>query len=238
MGNVGELDWEEVNVVRAGGNYGWPVEAGGACRTAGCDLSGYTLPVWSYGREITSEVHERANVCVTGGYVYRGNGMPALNGTYIYSDCSSGILWALDYDGVTPATQRVLYETGRFVSSFGEDLNRELYLTRYFEGRIDRIIRADQQKPTQIPSLALEVMGPNPFQSRTELEVRMEQDTYVTVTLYNILGQEVLPVFAGEIPGQSVRSFAIDGALLPAGVYFCRLTTGDQVMTRKLVIVR
>ncbi|MDX1430175.1 MAG: PQQ-dependent sugar dehydrogenase, partial [Rhodothermales bacterium] len=117
-GDVGERDWEEINIVSKGENYGWPLAGGLECRREGCEPAAYVLPVWSYPHTLTSEVSDKINRCVTGGYVYRGSEIPSLSGNYLYSDCASGILWAIEYDGVNPAVNRVVLDTGRFVPGF------------------------------------------------------------------------------------------------------------------------
>jgi len=66
---------------------------------------------------------------VTGGYVYRGEELPAWKSIYLYGDFCSGKIWGLarNADGVWQ--NRLLFETGLNISSFGEDAAGELYLT-------------------------------------------------------------------------------------------------------------
>ena len=56
----------------------------------GCDAKGLELPVYEYGHD--------AGCSVTGGYVYRGQAIPALAGTYLFSDYCTGTVWALKRD--------------------------------------------------------------------------------------------------------------------------------------------
>ena len=97
VGNVGESTWEEVEFVEAGKNYGWPIMEGPECAPFGppeCDQSGLTLPVWAYN-------HANAGVSITGGYVYRGEAIPALRGKYVFADFASFKVWYIDRSNPT-----------------------------------------------------------------------------------------------------------------------------------------
>lgn len=90
IGDVGQSTWEEINVEPAGEghrNYGWATMEGPDCYqpASGCDQSGITLPTVSYDRPAPQEFRS-----VTGGAVYRGSAIPALRGTYFYSDLYIG----------------------------------------------------------------------------------------------------------------------------------------------------
>ena len=126
IADVGQNVYEEVHFQPAdspgGENYGWRIMEGMHCfdPRQGCDQSGLVLPVAEYS-------HAEGGCSVTGGYVYRGLEYPALNGTYFFGDYCSGIIWSLRREGEQwPMTKRL--ETGVQISSFGEDVNGELYV--------------------------------------------------------------------------------------------------------------
>jgi glucose/arabinose dehydrogenase len=128
-GDVGQHAWEEIDVVRRGGNYGWRLMEGAHCyKPARCDGQGLELPVAEYA-------NASGRCSVTGGYVYRGTGMPALAGTYVYGDFCSGEVFALR-DG----RQRVLLATRLAISSFGEDEAGEIYVVDHRGGGVYRLI--------------------------------------------------------------------------------------------------
>lgn len=133
-GDVGQSAREEIHVIRKGGNNGWNVMEGTIC-TPGvnpdCDKSGYDLPIIDYPRS--------EGTTVVGGYVYRGSAIPNLAGAYLYADFGSGRLWMLRYDRRAVSDRRPLLETGKSISSFGEDEQRELYLADY-SGEIFKIV--------------------------------------------------------------------------------------------------
>ena len=134
IADVGQNAWEEVNVQPAtsigGENYGWRRMEGTHCfnPSANCQQPNITLPVIEYARS--------GGACsVTGGYRYRGARYARLRGTYVYGDYCSGQIW-----GALPAadgrwTTRQLFDATFRISSFGEDMNGELYVADY-DGRV------------------------------------------------------------------------------------------------------
>lgn len=124
LGDVGQNAWEEIDhqsaSSRGGENYGWPVWEGTHLHRPGVVLQ-HTPPVAEYANP--------AQGCsVTGGYVYRGALIPALQGYYILGDYCSGTVWTLaKVSGNWALTP--LIQTELSISSFGEDESGELYVT-------------------------------------------------------------------------------------------------------------
>lgn len=141
IGDVGQNQFEEIDYVparqvRQGGlNFGWPLLEGNNCRAGdACTAAGATAPLIAYA--------QAGNGCsVTGGYVYRGQALPALNGVYLYADFCSGNVWG--YWQAGGQTQTVQLLTGAAaISSFGEDEAGELYVTDYGGGVVYRLVLA------------------------------------------------------------------------------------------------
>ena len=64
---------------------------------------------------------------VIGGVVYRGDRMPEWRGIYFYGDYGSGNIWGLYPSETGDWENRLLFQTGRSITSFGEDESGELY---------------------------------------------------------------------------------------------------------------
>jgi hypothetical protein len=81
---------------------------------------------------------------VTGGYVYRGNAIPGLEGFYFYADfANNGRVAAFEYkNGLLCNDQEVGELAGSAISSFGEDNDGELYITYLGPGDVYRIVAA------------------------------------------------------------------------------------------------
>jgi glucose/arabinose dehydrogenase len=133
LGDVGQDRFEEVNRIEAGGNYGWSIMEGFECFQAqDCDRIGLIPPRATYGRD--------GGCSVTGGYVYRGEAMPELQGYYIYADFCTGNTWAVDSESDLSAPI-LISASGARVSSFTELPDGELLLLTYDQA-IYRLVRA------------------------------------------------------------------------------------------------
>jgi glucose/arabinose dehydrogenase len=123
-GEVGQNLYEEINIVKKGGNYGWNRREGlhpfGALGTG--PNKSMIDPIWEYHHDIGKSI--------TGGTVYRGSRVPELDGWYLYGDYVSSRVWALKYDeklGRVTAN-RPVKDPNRPMLSWGEDEKGELYM--------------------------------------------------------------------------------------------------------------
>jgi len=134
LADVGETNWEEINfqpAISAGGeNYGWSVLEGRHCLhdmprgTCNAFLNGKsTLPILEYNHSF--------GCSVIGGYRYRGESHPELQGIYLYGDYCSGRIWgALPRNDGTWQSEELL-ATGFNITTFGQDEAGELYVVDY-----------------------------------------------------------------------------------------------------------
>ena len=129
-GDVGQGAREEVDLITLGGNFGWNIMEGSICRppTTNCNMANLIPP-------ITDHDHSAAGgTSVIGGFVYRGSAIPALVGTYVFGDLSSGHVWGLKQDSTGAWVRTVVLEHNLIVSAFGQDAAGELYLVDYANG--------------------------------------------------------------------------------------------------------
>ena len=117
--DVGQLEREEIDIITSGANYGWRCREGSIpfAGDQGCaPVETFTEPVHDYDHSL--------GFSVTGGYVYRGTQIAALDGMYVFADYGSGTFFGIynrDYAGA-------LFDTSERVSSFAEDLDGEIYV--------------------------------------------------------------------------------------------------------------
>jgi glucose/arabinose dehydrogenase len=133
VGDVGQGEWEEIDLVTSGGNYGWRIREGAHCHIPpDCDPTGLIDPIAEYDHNEGS--------AVTGGYVYRGAAIAGLEGAYLYADSGSGRIWALEDDGAGGRESRELLDTDLRIVSFGQANDGELYVVDFDDGGIYRIV--------------------------------------------------------------------------------------------------
>jgi glucose/arabinose dehydrogenase len=129
VADVGQDSYEEVDVMPAasgagkGANFGWNIMEGKHCyNAASCDQNGLTLPVYEY-------THGEG-CSITGGYVYRGAALPALQGLYFFADFCQGWIRSFRYQAgaATELTDWPNLSPGSSITSFGEDAAGELYI--------------------------------------------------------------------------------------------------------------
>ncbi len=137
VADVGQNQQEEINLVEAGGNYGWRRKEGNLCYNprSNCASAGLIDPIHVYNHPVGQSI--------TGGYVYRGSKLASYKGHYFFADYVSGKLWALPLDSRTGRAAGeviLLLSQGGSISSFGEDQDGELYVTEHRTGKIFRIV--------------------------------------------------------------------------------------------------
>lgn len=143
-GDVGQTVREEVDIVVAGGNYGWRIREGStcfnvaqfdapldSCSETAADGQPLRPPILEYGRDTGRSV--------IGGFVYRGEALPQLAGHYVFGDFTSSLLSpngrlfiASEQDGAwsfANLNPRGLPDgLGMYLYAFGQDEGGELYV--------------------------------------------------------------------------------------------------------------
>ena len=135
VSDIGFDTWEEVNLVQAGGNYGWVEREGNQRLLSNNTIASLpsndeitfwldgntsagtvtpTYPVLQYGHNASG------GDAISSGFVYRGSLIPGLQGKYVFGDISTGKLWYADYDEMLaaddgdPGTLAALHSIGRW----------------------------------------------------------------------------------------------------------------------------
>lgn len=172
LADVGQDRIEEINLVRGGGNYGWnfregteafqiPPYRGVANRSFSTAVPPppdpdrvkpeglkFDDPVFTYYHPGLAPAGDfNTGNSVTGGFVYRGDALPALKGRYLFADYNSGLIWALgpvtadkDYKlTAKPTIELIARRTG--IVSFGQDpVTGEVLISNYSTGNIERLV--------------------------------------------------------------------------------------------------
>ncbi|MFA6046131.1 MAG: PQQ-dependent sugar dehydrogenase, partial [Phycisphaerales bacterium] len=139
VGEVGQDAFEEVDIVTAGGNYGWPLKEGTHCfdpfatttPPPTCPAADGTIaPIADYA-------HAANGIAIVGGYIYRGSQNPSLTGLYLFGDFSTSFGAAngqVFY--LNPAQPSQIFKArlgaanaplGKYLKGMGRDNNGEIY---------------------------------------------------------------------------------------------------------------
>lgn len=133
-GDVGWELWELIHDVQKGSNHGWSIFEGPQPIRADVEQGPTQIrpPLVAYPHSVGQSV--------TGGIVYRGSSLPELDGTYLYGDYVTGILWGLRHEGDQVTWNPVLAETGLTIITFCESPDKEALVVSY-DGGIYRLVR-------------------------------------------------------------------------------------------------
>lgn len=164
-GDAGQVQWEEVDIIEKGGNYGWNIKEGSHYFNK--DDNSSSVLIEEPSADLIDPIVEYPNLAnkmggmgavVIGGYVYRGSMIPFLKGRYLFGDFTgkSGTpdgrifvasppesgpgKWVMDELAVAGRKGGKL---GEYLLSFGQDDDNELYVlssdTEGPEGRSGRV---------------------------------------------------------------------------------------------------
>ena len=219
---------DEMNFIRKGKNYGWPV----------CE--GYCSP---YIDSLKQPMFASNGYVPTGIIVYNGTQFPALAGKIIFGSYNFQSLYIAglnaSLDSIISVTPWAI--TGRAVSlSQGSDGN--IYVLKYGftnEGAFLRI------KPdvtginnTGIPTgFFLSQNYPNPFNPATIIQYEIPKSGYVTLKVYDAIGNEI-SALVSETKSAGSYKVSWDASNYPSGVYFYELRAGEFTERKKMVLVK
>ena len=79
---------------------------------------------------------------------------------------------------------------------------------------------------------------PNPFNPETIIEYALPTDALVSLTVYDMLGREVTSLVIGEYQKAGNYSVKFNGADIPSGIYFYKITAGNFTQTKKMILLK
>lgn len=215
---------EEINRVdigNAGLNYGWRCYEGSQpFNTENCPpQSELTFPIAEY-------THANGNCSITGGFVYRGSKYSDIAGFYFFADYCSGLIGTVDSAGN-------IMEHGNFSArwvSFGEDINKELYIIDINGGDIYKVKGG---QIVRIEDFSIENslrMHPNPASGNVVFSLKDEN--LQNIQIFDIRGSLV---FSEENISSNEKTISIE--ILNSGIYFTKVTSEKgQTAVKKLIV--
>jgi glucose/arabinose dehydrogenase len=191
IADVGQYEVEEVNKITAplpntGLNFGWRCFEGSDPYIGGPDCPTFANTVEPY----TEYTHSSTGGCsITGGYYYTGSMFPSFNGKYFFADyCTRRI-------GTTDASGTIVWtpQFSESITSFGEDVNGELYVTG--GSRVFKVV--DETAAITSITFGEFQLSPNPAKEAATI-TSTNQTSIKAVSLTDLSGKTVLTHFANE----------------------------------------
>jgi hypothetical protein len=150
----------------------------------------------------------------------------------IYRSTNLGASWHEVNSGLPPITSTgkrlsINPKTGMLFLGFGYD--------GVYRSTQDNI---PIEEPEEIPTTySLSQNYPNPFNPTTKIQYSIPEASYVRLSVYNGMGQEMMQLVNEN---QSAGKYIVDlnAQNLPSGVYFYRLQTGKFVDTKKMLLIK
>ncbi len=135
LADVGQNDIEEINVIQAGGNYGWNLKEGSFRFDPNANDAGFVTDESVSGNFIDPVVqydHDEGTAII-GGFIYHGNAISALKQTYVFGDAAKtgngdGRLFYTDGSKILELDLTERDQPGFWVLGFGQDAEGELYV--------------------------------------------------------------------------------------------------------------
>ncbi len=136
---------------------------------------------------------------------------------------------------VETADYRVVYFCFGF-EQIPTDEDRDTIMNRTMNWLLDGISSSGNNNYV-VRSFNLEQNYPNPFNPSTTINYSLASDEHVSLNVYDIMGREVAEVVNEEQVAGS-HSVSFDASSLASGMYFYKITAGNFVSTKKMVLIK
>jgi len=130
------------------------------------------------------------------------------------------------------------------VSNSGQLISAEINkLGHFIVTRKSEVISVETPRSVEIPDkFELYQNYPNPFNPSTSITFDLPKDEFVTLKIYNVIGQEVRTL-VNEFRNAGRYTVVWDGKdnfgkVVPSGIYFYRMTAGSFNKTMKMVLAK
>lgn len=224
IADVGQGSREEINrqsLDEGGVNYGWRCYEGSLpFNTDGCPpQSELVFPIAEYG-------HENGNCSITGGHVYRGSEYSDIAGLYFFADYCSGMIGSVDSED-----QVTIYGDfpGRWVS-FGQDVDKELYLLDINEGKVFRLKGSETAGVNSDKIFSFQIV-PNPASEL--ISIILNRGEIQEITVYDVQGRNIYEDHPTPSTSQQIAISSWN-----SGIYFIKTTTTSGFSTIKKLIIQ
>ncbi len=207
------------------------------------DANGDTLWTRTYGG-LYNDIGYSLEITSDGGYILTGRVETSENGDWdvyvVRTDSIGDTLWTKTY-GISPLigySVQITYDGGYIIGGTtqpGSGFALDGYLVRLGP---DPITGIESEYESRYPSdFVLYQNYPNPFNPATTINYQIPEISFVTLKVYDVLGNEIATLVNEKKP---VGSYEVDwnASNAPSGVYFYQLKTKGYLETKKMILLR
>jgi len=236
--DVGQDKWEEINFqmsgARGGRNYGWSCYEGNHnYKIDNCDHNGvpYTFPIVEYKHSTTN------CASIVGGFVYRGSKYPKMYGMYIYNDYCTGRYSVVFKQNQSWVNIFLLDEEDYEYTSFGEDVNGELYSIDNVTGEIELVVdESEESGVNNAPALAnVDVkLSPNPNKGQFTVELTTSKQDKYSIIITDMSGSIVLS--ESKLSNTGINRWNFASPRFRTGTYMLHIQSASVSISKAFVV--
>lgn len=231
----GQTANDEINFVRKGKNYGWPV------------CQGYCNPYNPQFRQPMDTIGGNGtfNYAPTGILVYNGAIYSSLTGKLVTSNIqnNSPVKGILKYNfGNAPFNDTITSHqviSNLLGTTLLQHTDGYIYLCRLTSGQIVKLLPdpLSVQNINHPSEYFLEQNFPNPFNPVTSIKYSIPKQEFVSVKIFDLLGREIAALVS-ETKQAGTYEVNWDAKEYPSGIYIYKLTTEDYTEQKKMVLIK
>jgi hypothetical protein len=165
---------------------------------------------------------------------YKG-GQPVGATFFVVGDAASYTQFSSDITWISPEVPDTAIISGLVINGAGGNIN--VGTTFYLDDLTFSSATAVQPDENTALSFELAQNYPNPFNPTTTISYTLPKSSFVTLKVYNLLGQEVAEL-VNETQFAGKHSVEFTGTDLPSGLYIYKITAGNFSQTRKMMLLK
>jgi hypothetical protein len=104
-------------------------------------------------------------------------------------------------------------------------------------GWVEPITSIEDEKIGNVSQYFLDQNYPNPFNPSTKIKFLLPEMGFITIRVYDVLGNEIAILINEEKPAGSYE-VVFDGRELTSGIYFYKIIAGSFTETKKMILLR
>lgn len=158
-----------------------------------------------------------------------------------YDGDASSILTYLsgpNIGGIKAATSdyRVVYSAAGFEQIDQAEI-KDTLMSRIVNWLLEGVMVSVDNDEFGVYTYSLDQNYPNPFNPSTKIKYSLERESDVNITVYDVMGREVADLLNERKPA-GVYEVDFDASQLSSGVYIYKITAGDFVSSRKMILMK